>query len=237
MSEQDFDKVRDFYNQKYYGTSSGAHPAGLAWHYRSVARRLGDLRGKSVLDVACGEGAWLQLLKGLGADVAGADISERAIEVCRQRMPGDEFSVSTAESLTFADRRFDLVTCLGSLEHFLDKPAALREMVRVARDDARILLLVPNAGFLTRRLGLYGGTHQTQIREDVWPLSQWQALFEQAGLRIDERWRDLHPLSRSWIRQGSPAGWPLRAAQALALSVWPISWQYQVYHLCRIVRR
>jgi SAM-dependent methyltransferase len=237
MSDQDFDKVRDFYNEKYYGKSSAAHPAGLAWHYGVIARRLGDLRGRNVLDVACGEGAWLRLLKGQGANVAGADISARAIDVCRQRMPDDEFSVSTAESLEFADRRFDLVTCLGSLEHFLDKPAALREMVRVSRDDARILLLVPNAGFLTRRLGLYGGTQQTQIREDVWPLSQWQALFEQAGLHVEQRWRDLHPLSRSWIRQGSPLGWPLRAAQALALAVWPISWQYQVHHLCRIVRR
>jgi len=25
---------------------------------------------------------------------------------------------------------------------------------------------------------------------------------------------------------------PLRAAQALALAAWPLSWQYQVYHLC-----
>ena len=30
--------------------------------------------------------------------------------------------------------------------------------------------------------------------------------------------------------------WPLRTAQALALPVWPLSWQYQVYHLC-VLRR
>ncbi|MGH6803508.1 MAG: hypothetical protein ACREC3_09095, partial [Methyloceanibacter sp.] len=121
----------------------------------------------------------------------------------------------------------------GSLEHFLDQPTALREMCRVAKVDAQFLILVPNAGFLTRRLGLYGGTGQVAIREIVRSLDEWTALLKDAGLEVLARWRDLRPLGRAWITNGPIYAWPIRAAQALALAVWPVGWQYQVYFLCK----
>jgi SAM-dependent methyltransferase len=233
MTEQDkFKAVRDFYDQDYYAETDGVHAHGT-WHDRVIAGRLGDLRDKQVLDVACGLGQWLDLLHRRGARVSGIDISERAIAQCRQRFPDGDFQVGPAETLPFADGRFDRVTCMGSLEHFLDKPGALREMLRVAKADARFLILVPNAGFLTRRLGLYGGTNQTKIREDVYSLDEWRALFESAGLVVEQRWRDLHPLNWRWISYGPAWLWPIRAAQALALPLWPMSWQYQVHHYCR----
>jgi SAM-dependent methyltransferase len=148
-------------------------------------------------------------------------------------LPSAKLHEGVAESLPFEDGSFDLVSCLGSLEHFLDQPRALQEMRRVARPGGRILVLVPNAGFLTRRLGLYGGTGQKAIRETVRPLAEWEDMFREAGLRIVARWRDLHPLSVGWITQGSFISWPLRTVQAAALAVWPLSWQYQVYFDCR----
>ncbi len=188
---------------------------------------------RAVLDVACGTGEWLDFFRDQGASIAGIDLSQKAIEQCVRRFPEGKFVCGPAETLPFEDRTFDLVTCMGSLEHFLDKPAALSEMKRVAKGNARFLILVPNAGFLTRRLGLYGGTHQVKAREDVLDLASWASLLEGAGLHVTDRWRDLHPISWSWIAKGSPLGWPVRAAQALALATWPISWQYQVYHYCR----
>ena len=233
MADQDkFKAVRDFYNQNYYAQSEATHEH-WTWHDRVIAGRLGDLRGKHVLDVACGLGQWLDLLHGQGARVSGIDISQRAIEQCRHRLPEGDFRVGPAETLPFADASFDLVTCMGSLEHFLDKPAALREMLRVAAPGARFLILVPNAGFLTRRLGLYRGTQQTKIREDVCTLDEWDSLFQAAGLVVERRWRDLHTLDRDWIVMGPPWTWPLRTLQALALPLWPLSWQYQVHHYCR----
>ena len=57
-------------------------------------------------------------------------------------------------------------------------------------------------------------------------------LFEQAGLRVTRKWKDLHVLSWSWITMNGWLPAPFRALQALALAVWPLRWQYQVYHLC-----
>lgn len=231
MPTDDFDALREYYDNEYYGRDRRA--AGLPWHSRRIGARLGNVAGRNVLDVACGVGEWLQFFHEHGANVAGIDLSQKAIDHCKRSLPEGEFFCGPAESLPFADARFDLVTCMGSLEHFIDKPRALAEMRRVARDDATFVLLVPNAGFLTRRLGFYSGTQQTKVREDVYELSAWARLFEQAGLHVTEKWRDLHPLSWDWILRGPSLAWPLRAAQALALALWPLHWQYQVYHLCR----
>ncbi|MCA9926734.1 MAG: class I SAM-dependent methyltransferase, partial [Anaerolineales bacterium] len=164
---------------------------------------------------------------------AGIDISQKAIAVCQKNMPTGDFHAGVAESLPFADEQFDVVSCLGSLEHFVDPLKALQEMVRVARKDAQFLLLVPNADFLTACLGLYGGTNQVDAKEDVRTLPEWDRLFTEAGLSVVKRWRDLHVLSWSWIGAGRWLTVPIRAVQALMLPFWPLRWQYQVYHLCR----
>lgn len=226
-----FDSIRDFYDNEYYANLG--HGVRLPWHSRRIGQRLGDMSGRQVLDVACGTGEWLGLFQDQGAAVAGIDLSQKAIEVCRKRFPEGDFHCGPAEILPFADARFDLVTCMGSLEHFLDKPRALEEMRRVAKPDATFLILVPNAGFLTRRLGFYRGTQQVKAKEDVLELGHWNELFQQSGLIVLDRWRDLHPLSWHWISRGNPLAWPMRALQALALTIWPVKWQYQVYHYCK----
>ncbi|WP_419606088.1 class I SAM-dependent methyltransferase, partial [Thiolapillus sp.] len=167
-----------------------------------MARRIGVRKNQQVLDVACGTGEWLLACKELGAFTNGVDLSERAISACKTSLGEGEYFSMPAEVLPFEDARFDVVTCLGSLEHFIDPVKALKEMVRVAKTDAIFLLLVPNADFLTRRLGLFGGTYQTDAKEEVRPLSEWKSLFEEAGLDVTERWRDLHVLSWSWISSG-----------------------------------
>jgi hypothetical protein len=109
-------------------------------------------------------------------------------------------------------------------------------MVRVAKPDAQIVILVPNLDFLTRKLGIFGGTYQTDAKEEVRTLDEWGKIFVQAGLRVESRWKDLHVLSWSWITKGRKLMWPARALQALLLTVWPLRWQYQVFHKCSIDR-
>lgn len=227
------DEVRHFYDHQYYAVASTE--GSVPWHVRRVADRLGDMAGREVLDIACGTGLWLQELVRRGAKPSGLDISSKAVEECRLRLPSGDIREGVAETLPFPDRKFDLITCLGSLEHFLDQPKALREMRRVAEPGAKILILVPNSGFLTRKLGLYKGTGQIAIRETVRSLGEWEGLFSDAGMKVQARWRDLHPLSIDWIARGSLPARLVRTAQAVALALWPVRWQYQVYFLCECV--
>ena len=103
-------------------------------------------------------------------------------------------------------------------------------MIRVAKPNAVFILLVPNADFLTRKLGLYGGTYQVDANEEVRTLEEWQSLFAGVGLKVERRWKDLHVISWQWILLDKWYKWPLRAVQAVMLALWPLRWQYQVYH-------
>ena len=228
-------EIRSFYDSIYY--KSEKPDITVSHHLRNLARKIGIQKEQQVLDVACGLGNWLLACRELDASTSGVDLSEKAISICKSVLPDGEFYATPAESLPFEDNRFDVVTCLGSLEHFVDPAKALNEMIRVAKDDAIFVLLVPNADFLTRRTGLFSGTYQVDAKEDVRTLSEWNSLLNNSGLIVTDKWKDLHVLSWSWISSGRWYSIPVRAAQALALTVWPLKWQYQVYHQCSTIER
>ena len=226
----DLEDMKSFYDDVYYADAN--KPLQGTAHLRNLAKIAAVSSDDAVLDIACGLGEWLHVCLNSGASVAGVDLSERAIEYCEKHMPDGEFHAVAAEHLPFDDAQFDLLSCLGSLEHFVDPVVALKEMARVAKPHARFLILVPNADFLTRKLRLFGGTNQKEAKEVVRTLPEWEKLFNQAGLNVTTKWKDLHVMSWSWISMNGWLAAPLRALQALALVFWPLRWQYQVYHLC-----
>ncbi|MGI9271542.1 MAG: class I SAM-dependent methyltransferase [Woeseiaceae bacterium] len=232
MSEPDseLEDMKSFYDDVYYANAN--KPLQGSTHLLNLADKIDVAAEDRVLDIACGLGEWLHVCAKAGAQVHGVDLSERAIEYCRKHLPDGDFHAVPAETLPFDDAQFDVVSCLGSLEHFVEPVIALREMARVAKPDAKILILVPNADFLTRKIGFFGGTNQKDAKEVVRTLEEWEALLNQAELVVSRKWKDLHVLSWNWISMNGWLAAPLRALQALALVFWPLRWQYQVYHLC-----
>ena len=229
-SDPDLEEMKSFYDGVYYADAD--KPLQGNAHLERLCSKIQVTAGEKVLDVACGLGEWLHVCHTVGAQVAGVDLAEKAIEYCDKHMPDGDFHAGPAEQLPFPDNTFDVVSCLGSLEHFVDPVIALKEMARVATPNARILILVPNADFLTRKLGLFGGTNQKDAKEVVRTLAEWAALFRAADLGVTTRWKDLHVLSWQWISLNGWLAVPARALQALLLPVWPLDWQYQVYFLC-----
>jgi ubiquinone/menaquinone biosynthesis C-methylase UbiE len=229
--DNQLDKIKSFYDLQYYQFVKPINSTPTR-HSRSLAKKLNINNNTQVLDVACGTGEWLSACKELGAGIAGVDLSEKAIDTCKKSFADGEFYSTPAETLPFSNNKFDIVSCLGSLEHFVNPKKAIHEMVRVAKKDAIFLLLVPNKDFLTRKLGLFSGTNQVDAKEDVKTLDEWNALFEDSGLLVKQRWKDLHVLSWQWMSSSKWYLIPVRLTQALLLTIWPLKWQYQVFHLC-----
>lgn len=96
-----------------------------------------DLR---ILDVGCGTGANLEMLKQFG-ESEGVDVSDDALEFCRKK--GLKVHKGLAEELPFADETFDLVTALDVVEHLDDDIAGLKEMFRILKKDGKTLIFVP----------------------------------------------------------------------------------------------
>ena len=223
--------ARRFYEEEYFKEAEIGK--GPLLHYDFLCKRLGVGARDRVLDVACGTGNWLFATSRKTDGITGVDISETALKVCSQLMPEGSFVKANAVSLPFEDTSFNLVTCLGALEHFPDISAALQEISRVGEQGARFLFCIPNANFLARRLGLFQGTEQEAVREVVLNLPRWENLFEQAGFVVKTRWRDLHFFNVEWLFRHGWLRFPVRLAKAVATGVMPVKWQYQVYYLCR----
>jgi SAM-dependent methyltransferase len=93
--------------------------------------------GQRVLDVGCGPGALTTELVGrLGPDnVSAIDPSEPFVAAAKERHPGVDVRLATAEVLPFGDSEFDAVLA-QLVVHFMSDPVAgIREMARVTRED------------------------------------------------------------------------------------------------------
>ena len=99
--------------------------------------------GLRVLDVGCGTGRWSVRMADMGAQVLGADISARMIEMAEPH-PGVEYRVAAAHELDCPDRDFDVVVSVTVLQHITDPgelERALQNVRRMLKDTGRFFVL------------------------------------------------------------------------------------------------
>ena len=91
--------------------------------------------GQRVLDVGCGPGALTaELVRRLGADfVSAVDPSESFVSAARDRHPGVDVRLASAEQLPFAGQTFDGALAQLVVHFMADPVAGLGEMARVTR--------------------------------------------------------------------------------------------------------
>ena len=90
-----------------------------------------------VVDVGCGTGQLAAKLAELvGAEgVSGIDPNEAVVAVARDRVPGADIRVGSAEALPFADESFDAALAQLVVNLVGDSPLAVREMARVTKPN------------------------------------------------------------------------------------------------------
>ena len=128
---------------------SGARPRELTSKntHAMVARLLRPgTHCRTVLDIPCGEGAFLERLHAMGLDGHGADI------VNRLARGGTRFTAADMNaSLPFGDGAFDALVCIDGIEH-LERPFDfVRECRRVVRPGGVLIVSTPNIGALRSR--------------------------------------------------------------------------------------
>jgi ubiquinone/menaquinone biosynthesis C-methylase UbiE len=100
--------------------------------------------GDRVLATSVGTGSDLPFLP-RGCDFYGLDLSAGMLKVCQKKMRkldlAAELFLGQAEHLPFRDRSFDMVYQMGGINFFSDPGKAIHEMVRVARNGSKIVLM------------------------------------------------------------------------------------------------
>jgi ubiquinone/menaquinone biosynthesis C-methylase UbiE len=113
---------------------------------------LGDIRGRRVIDLGCGEGGYAREIASRGAHVIGVDGSERMLEVARQRAQTEkleiEFVCANANALTpLLDRSVDIVVAAMSLMDVEDYRGAVAEVHRILVPDGSLVMSISHPCF------------------------------------------------------------------------------------------
>jgi SAM-dependent methyltransferase len=179
--------------------SHGGHDSNKLAFFNWVLDLAAPAKGAEMLDVACGDGAFLSVAIERGVTGSGTDLSPVAIEVARKSVPGGAFRVADAEALPYDESSFDVVTCLGSLEHFPNPGKGAEEIARVLRPDGTAVIFLPNLFFLGHIW--FGLRHGTQPSEGEQQFSEifktsggWTELLESSNLSVRrwEVWNRIH---------------------------------------------
>lgn len=115
-------------------------------HYHRYAMVLEVVKGKVVLDVACGEGYGSFFLSEVAHTVVGVDISDDAIRhaLSNYDKPNLNFLQGSATNLAFPNDSFDVVVSFETIEHLMAQEEMLAEIRRVLRADGVLIISSPN---------------------------------------------------------------------------------------------
>jgi len=206
------DELPQIYPDNYHAFSFSEERFGLVYKVRSrlEARRvLAATKGldvRDIVDIGCGDGFHLDLLRSYGNpawNLVGVDLDKRAIEAARAR--GITVHEGTVESLDLPAASFDVALMIQTIEHVSDPPAVLRATRELLRPGGRLLLVTDNTDSLDFRL----------FRRRHW-----------GGYHFPRHWNLFNPSSMRAL--AAKTGFEV---ESLSTMVSPVNWTYSVRNL------
>ena len=107
---------------------------------------LADVKGKLILDAACGPGKYAEILIAKGATVKGFDISPKMVELAKTRNKNDHEAFFVHDLTTglymFVDKTFDIVLCALALHYIEDWTLPIQEFHRVLKANGMLVISI-----------------------------------------------------------------------------------------------
>jgi SAM-dependent methyltransferase len=124
---------------------------------------LGSVDGRTVGDIGCGNGRYVDALRTAGANVIGIDLSQGML--ANVAPPRSGLAAADAQTVPLASGSLDAVLMMHMLYHVPDPERAVAESARVLRRGGRVLV------------GTNGGRHLAEMN------ALWLPLLGQTGIR------------------------------------------------------
>lgn len=200
------DELSEKYNEAAPNWHQSIERMGFIDAYRSMFSQLlaggqsiGSSGRLSILDVGIGTGGLSQALieqEPRPIDLTGVDISAQMLALTKSNIGGRLRSLrllhQNIQRLQIEENRFDLVMGAHVLEHLPDMRQGLREMVRVAKPGAPVLLVVTRRSLASAWLHLIWQLKTASKREVI-------DLFDEFGLENVEQLKFKRPLWCNWM--------------------------------------
>lgn len=138
--------------------------------YREIFSRV-TIRGtKTILDVGCGTGTFLNIISETetkGTKLVGIDLSTEMIKIAHEKYPDIDFIVADSDALPIRDLSFSKIFSVTHLQNLPHPKQTLHEMIRISMKDTLIVI---------------------SILRKTWSLEKLSELIAQTNLQIIENW-------------------------------------------------
>ncbi len=102
------------------------------------------ITGGKALEVGCGNGTFLNILKRYGWNVVGVDLSPHAAQAAKELFDIDVFT-GQLEDAPFPENSFDYIHLSHVVEHFYDPLEAMKKVRTLLKPGGTVYIEVPNA--------------------------------------------------------------------------------------------
>jgi 2-polyprenyl-3-methyl-5-hydroxy-6-metoxy-1,4-benzoquinol methylase len=154
--------------------------------YIEALEQTGGLFGRSVLEIGCSTGNFLELVAFKGGRPAGVEIDTRAREEAESR----GFSVS---SILPSSGQYDVTCAFQVIEH-LAKPGEMLGVMRsLTKPEGRVILGVPNAAEFSRLGRDWLGFRVDLEHFNYFTIKTLASLLRRHGLLVEHFWEHRQP--------------------------------------------
>lgn len=191
---------------------------------------LGNVRGKRVLDLGCGEGYNTRVLAGEGAKVMGIDLSKELVNLAIEREEEEKLGIvyhvaNAADLYMLDDSSFADVVSFMAIQDMRDIGRVFHEVARVLKPTGRFLFSIPHPCFERRskREGWQEDEegHPVYFKVDRYfdegPY-EYEFTMKSAGMRMPKRIVSFHRTLTTYFRTVTRAGLVLKGIVEPVLS-------------------
>lgn len=97
---------------------------------------------KNILNLWCWMWANIPLIENRWK-IYNVDIDEKALKICQKKFPDCDYSLSSAENLSFLDLFFDEIYCFDVLEHVENLNKTMKNLYKFLKDDWFLYVEIP----------------------------------------------------------------------------------------------
>lgn len=172
-------------------------------------KQLGNVSGKIVLDIGCGEGGYSRELARKGAIVTAVDCNEAAINYSQIEAEEEQLNIShyvrnSNDLRGISDNTFDIILSSMMLMDCEDFNGTVKEIFRVLKSDGRLFVSVLHPCFNGKHIHWSGGNISPQVNiHNYFSPTEWEApIAKSINSIVIWRHRTLQEYVKTFVKNG-----------------------------------